>query len=127
MLLILNERLSTTVLFKMNNESLDLYEYEAENRDLNDYLLIRSLFTKITLNENCERLCSCSSTRIKIIFTIGFIISDDRLIINLLSRLIVIFNLFRDERDDFEFKKKFFIKTSIEIILKKKSAQKYKE
>ena len=40
MLFILDERSLTAVLFKMNNKSLDLYEHEAENRDLNDYLLI---------------------------------------------------------------------------------------
>ena len=105
MLLTFDERLLTVMLFKMNNELFDFYEHEAENRDLNDYLLIRLLFMKITLNQNCERLCSCSSTRIKIIFTICLIMSDDRSIINLLSRLIVVFNFFRDERDDFESEK----------------------
>ena len=40
MSLILNERSLTVVLFKMNNKSLDFCEYETENRDLNDYLLI---------------------------------------------------------------------------------------
>ena len=34
-----------------------------------------------------------------------FVISDNRLRINLSSRLIITFNFFRDERDDFEFKK----------------------
>ena len=110
MSLIFNERLLTIILFKMNNKSLDLCEHEAENRDLNNYILISSLFTKIMLNENCERLCSCSSTRIKIIFIMCLIMNDDRSIINLLSYLIVIFNFFRDERDDFEFKKNSSLK-----------------
>ena len=104
MLLTLDERSLTIVLFKINNESLNFCEHEAENRDLNDYLLIRLLFTKTILNENCEKLRSCSSTRIKIIFTMYFIMSDDRSIINLSSRLIIAFDLFCDEPDDFEFK-----------------------
>ena len=33
-----------------------------------------------------------------------FIMNDDRLIISLSSRLIVAFNFFRDERDDFKSK-----------------------
>ena len=89
----------------MNNKLFDLCEHEAENRDLNDCLLTRSLFTKITLNENCERLCSCFSTRIKIIFIMCFIINDDRSIINLLLRLIITFNLFCDKHDNFESEK----------------------
>ena len=108
--LILDERLLTVVLFKMNNKSLNFCENELENHDLNDCLLIRSLFTKITLNENCEKLCSCSSIHIKIIFIICFIMSDNKSIINLSSRLIVAFNIFRDERDDFEFKKNLSLK-----------------
>ena len=110
MSLIFNERSLVTVLFEMNNKSLDFCKHEEENRDLNNYLLIRSLFTKITLNENCEKLCSYSLTRIKIIFTMCFIMNDDRLIINLLSHLIVAFNFFRDERDDFEFEKNLSLK-----------------
>ena len=105
MLLIFNEQSLTVMLFKMNNESLDFCEHETENCDLNNCLLIRLLFTKITLNENCERLCSYSLTRIKTIFTMCFIMNDDRLIINLSSRLIVAFNLFHDKRDNFEFEK----------------------
>ena len=93
------------MLFEINNELFNLCEHETENRDLNDCLLIRSFFTKITLNKNCERLCSCSLTRIKTIFIIYFIMNDDRSIINLLLCLIVIFNFFRDESDDFEFEK----------------------
>ena len=38
-------------------------------------------------------------------FTLCFIMNDDKLIIILLSRLIVAFDLFRDERNDFESKK----------------------
>ena len=110
MLLILDERSLTAVLFEMNNKLFDFCEHKAENRDLNNYLLIWSLFTKITLNENYKKLYSCSLTRIKIIFIIYFIINDDRSIINLSSRLIVVFNLFRDERDDFEFKKSSSLK-----------------
>ena len=105
MLLIFDERSLAAVLFKMNNKSFDFYEHEIEDHDLNNCLLIRSLFTKITLNENCEKLYSYSSTRIKTIFTMCFIINDDKLIINLSLCLIVVFNFFHDERDDFEFKK----------------------
>ena len=94
----------------MNNKSFDLYEYEAKNRDLNDCLLTRLFFTKITLNENYEKLCSCSSTRIKIIFTMCFIMSDNRLILDLLSRLIIVFDLFYNKHDDFEFKKNSSLK-----------------
>ena len=36
--------------------------------------------------------------------------NDNRSIINLLSRLIVIFNFFYDERDDFEFEKNSSLK-----------------
>ena len=110
MSLIFNGRSLTAVLFKINNELFDFCEHEVENRDLNNYLLIRSLFTKITLNENYERLCPCSSTRIKTIFTMCFIMNDDRSIISLLSRLIVAFNLFYDERDDFESEKNSSLK-----------------
>ena len=110
MLLTFNERSLSIMLFEMNNESLDLCKYEAENCDLNNYLLIRSFFTKITLNENYKKLCSYSLIRIKIIFTICLIMSADQLIINLSSRLIVIFDLFRDERSDFEFKKNSLLK-----------------
>ena len=110
MSLTLNERSLTAVLFKINNKSLDLCEHEAKNRDLNNCLLIQSLFTKITLNKNCERLFSCSSTRIKIIFTVYFIISDDRSIINLSSCLIVAFNFFRDEYNNFESEKSSSLK-----------------
>ena len=105
MSLTFNKQLLKTVLFKMNIKSFDLYKHEAKDRDLNDYLLIRSLFTKITLNENCKRLCSCSLTRIKIRFIIYFIINENRSIISLSSRLIVAFDFFRDKRNDFEFKK----------------------
>ena len=105
-----NERSLTVVLFEMNNELFDLYEHEVENRDLKDYLLIQLLFTNITLNNDYKRLCSCFSTRIKIIFTIYFIMSDDRSIINLLLYLIVAFDLFYDECDDFEFKKNSLLK-----------------
>ena len=91
----------------MNNELFNLYKYKTKNCDLNDYLLIRSLFMKLTLDENYKRLCSCSLTCIKIIFIIFFIMNDDRLIINL---LIVIFNFFRDEHDDFEFKQSSSLK-----------------
>ena len=94
----------------MNNKLFDFCEHEAENRNLNDCLLIRSLFTKITLNKNCEKLCSCFSTRIKTIFIMCFIMNDGRSIINLSSRLIIVFNFFRDERDDFEFKKNLSLK-----------------
>ena len=113
MSLTFNEQLLTVVLFKINNKSFDLCKYEAENRNLNNYLLIRSFFTKITLNENFKRLCSCSLTRIKIIFTIYFIMNDNRLIINLLSYLIIIFNFFRDKRDDFEFEKNSSLKLEL--------------
>ena len=105
MSLIFNERSLTVVLYEMNNKSFDFYEHEAENRDLNDYLLIQSLFTKIMLTKNYKRLCSRSLTRIKIIFIIYFIMNDNRLIISLSLRLIVAFNFFRDKCDDFEFKK----------------------
>ena len=108
--MILDERSLTTVLFEINDKSLDFCEHKAENRDSNNCLLIRSLSTKITLNENCKKLCSCSSTRIKIIFIMYFIMNDDRSIINLLSCLIVAFNLFYDERDDFESKKNLSLK-----------------
>ena len=91
MSLIFDERSLTVILFEMNNESFDFCEHEAENYNLNDYLLIRSFFTKIMLNENCKKLCLYSSTSIKTIFTICFIMNDDRSIINLLSRLIVAF------------------------------------
>ena len=110
MLLIFYKRSLTTVLFKMINESFSFCKDETKNRNLNNYLLIRSLFTKVTLNENCERLCSCFSTRIKNFFIIYFIMSDDRLIISLSLRLIIVFNFFRDERDDFEFKKSSLLK-----------------
>ena len=40
MSLILDERSLTVVLFEMNNKSIDFYEHEIENRDLNDHLLI---------------------------------------------------------------------------------------
>ena len=40
MSLILDERSLTVVLFKINNKSFDLCEHEAENCDLNNYLLI---------------------------------------------------------------------------------------
>ena len=53
--------------------------------------------------------------------------NDDRSIINLLSHLIIIFDLFCDEYDDFEFKKKLVIKIQIEIILRKKSVREYKK
>ena len=105
MLLTFNERSLTVVLFEMNNESLDFCEYETENRDLNHSLLIRSLFTKITLDENYKRLCSCFSICIKTIFIICFIISDDRSIINLSLRLMIVFNLFRNECNNFKFEK----------------------
>ena len=114
MLLILDERLLTAVLFEMNNKSLDFYEHATKNRDLNNYLLILSFFTKIMLNENCEGLYSCSSTRIKIIFIMCFIINDDKLIINLLPRLIILFNYFYNTCDDFEFEKN----SSLEFKLK---------
>ena len=110
MSLIFNEWSLTVVLFELNNKSFNLCEHEAKNCDLDKYLLIRSFFTKIILNENCERLYLCSSTCIKIIFIIYFIINDDRLIINLLSHLIVIFDLFRNERDDFESEKNLLLK-----------------
>ena len=103
--MILDERLLTVVLFKINNKLFDLCEHETKNHDLNDYLLIRSLFTKITSNDDYERLCSYSLTRIKTIFIIYFIMSDDRSIIDLSSRLIIAFNLFRNKYDGFEFKK----------------------
>ena len=105
MLLIFDERSLTVVLFKMNNKSFNICKHETEDRDLNDYLLIRSFFTKIMLNENCERLCSYSSIYIKTIFIICFIMNDNKLIILLSSRLIIVFDFFRDRCDDFEFKK----------------------
>ena len=40
--------------------------------------------------------------------------NDDRIIINLLLRLIVAFDLFRDERDDFEFEKISLLKLESE-------------
>ena len=40
MLLTLDERSLTIVLFKMNNEWFDFCEHKAENRDLNNCLLI---------------------------------------------------------------------------------------
>ena len=107
------------MLFEINNESFDLCEHEAENRDLNNYLLTRSLFTKITLNENYKKLCSCSSIRIKIIFTIYFIMNDDRLIISLSLRLIVAFDLFRNERNDFESKKSSSLEFESKSFLKR--------
>ena len=113
MSLTFDERLLTTVLFKMNNESFNFCKHEAENRDLNNYLLIQSLFTKITLDENCEKLYSYFSIRIKIILTMCFIMNDDRLIINLSSRLIVAFDLFRDERSDFKFEKNSSLKLKL--------------
>ena len=108
--MILDERSLTIVLFKINNKSFDFSEHEAENRDLNDYLLIRSLFTKIILNDDYEKFSSYFSTRIKIMFMMYFIMSDVRLIIYLLLCLIVAFNFFRDERNDFEFKKSLLLK-----------------
>ena len=108
MALILDKRSLAAVLFKINNESLDLCEHEIKNCDLNNCFC--SFFTKMTLNEDCERLCSCSSARIKIIFTMCFIMSDNRSIINLSSRLIVVFDFFYDERDNFKFKKKLSLK-----------------
>ena len=78
MLLILDERSLIVVLFKMNNKSFDRCKHETKNRDLNNCLLIQSLFMKITLNENYEKFCSCSSTRIKTIFIMYFIINDDK-------------------------------------------------
>ena len=110
MLLILDERSLTIMLFKINKESFNFREHGAESRDLNNCLLIRSFSTKVMLNENYERICSCSSTRIEIRFTMYFIMSDDRLIINLWLRLIVTFDLFRDERDNFEFEKNSSLK-----------------
>ena len=89
----------------MNNESLELCEYKTKKHDLNNYLLTRSLFTKTTLNDDYEKLYSCFLTRIKIIITTCFIMSDNRSIINLLSYLIIAFNFFCEKRDDFEFKK----------------------
>ena len=127
MSLIFNERSLTAVLFEMNNKSFDFCEYKAKNHDLNNCLLIRSLFTKITLNENCKRLCSYFLTCIKTIFIMCFIMSDDRSIISLSLHLIVAFHFFYNERDNFEFEKKFIIKIWIEIILKKKSARENKE
>ena len=97
MLLIFNKRSLTAVLFKMNNKSFNFCKYKTEKRDLNNYLLIRSSFTKIKLNNNYKKLCSCFSIRIKITFTMYFIISNDRSIINLLSRLIIAFYFFCDE------------------------------
>ena len=125
--MILDERSLTTVLFKMNNESFNLCEHEAENRDLNDYLLIRSLFTKITLNENCERLYSCFLIYIKTIFTMCFIMNDDKSIINLLLCLIVAFNLFRDERDDFKSEKNSSSELESKLFEKKRSAREDKK
>ena len=110
MLLIFYKRSLTAVLFEINNKSFDFCEYEVKNRNLNNCLLIRSLFTKITLNKNYKKLCSCSSTRIKIIFTMCFIMSDNRLIISLSLRLIIIFNFFHDERNNFKFKKNLSLK-----------------
>ena len=40
MLLYFDKRSLTVVLFEINNKSFDLCEYEIENRDLNDCLLI---------------------------------------------------------------------------------------
>ena len=102
MLLILDERSLIVMLFKTNNASFYLCEHEAKKRGLNDCLLIRSLFIKVTLNDDYERVCSCFLTRIKTIFIICFIMNDDRLIISLSSRLIVIFNFFLDKPDSFE-------------------------
>ena len=48
-----------------------------------------------------------------------FIMSDDRLIINLWSRLIVILNFFRNERDDFEFKKNSSLKLESKSFYKR--------
>ena len=110
MSLTFNEQSLTTVLFEMNNKSFDLCEHEAKNRDLNDYLLTRSLFAKITLNKNCERSSSCSSICIKIIFTMCLIMNKNRLIINLLLRLIVVFNFFYDKCNDFESEKNSSLK-----------------
>ena len=56
MSLTFDERSLTILLFESNNESLDFCEHEAKKRDLNNYLLIRSLFTKITLNNNYKKL-----------------------------------------------------------------------
>ena len=116
MLLTLDKRSLTTLLFKMNNKSLDFCEHGAENRDLNNCLLIRLLFTKIILNDDYKKLCSYSSTPIKIIFTMCFIMNDDRLIINLSSRLIVAFNFFCNERDDFESKKSSSLKLESKLF-----------
>ena len=116
-LLIFDERSLTIVLFKMNNELFNLCEHETEDCDLNDCLLTRSLFIKITLNEIYKRLCSCFSTRIKIIFTRWFIMNNYRLIISLSLRLIVAFDFFRDEHNDFKSKKNSSLK------LKSKSFQ----
>ena len=109
-LLILNEQSLTIVLCKINNESFDFCKHETENYDLNDYLLIQSLFTKIMLNENYKRLCSCSLTYIKIIFIMYLIINDNRFIISLSLYLIVVFNFFYNERDDFESEKNSSLK-----------------
>ena len=116
MLLIFNERSLTAVLFKINNKSFNFCKHETENRNSNNYLLIRSLFTKITLNENLKKLYSCSLTRIEIIFIIYFIMSDNRLIINLSSRLIIIFNFVNDKRDDFKFKKSLSLKLELKSL-----------
>ena len=119
MLSIFNERLLKVVLFKMNNESLDFCEYKTKNRDLNNYLLIQSLFTKIILNENCEKWYLYSLTRIKIIFILCFIMSDDRSILNLLLRLIFGFNLFHEERNDFKFKENSSLKLELKSFSEK--------
>ena len=123
MLLNLNERSLAVMLFKINNKLFDFCEHEIENRYLNNCLLTRSFFTKIILNENCEKLCSYFSTRIKTIFIMCFIMSDNRLIISLSLRLIVGFNFFCDERDDFEFKKNSSLKLESKSSLKKVSTR----
>ena len=42
--------------------------------------------------------------------------NDDRLIISLLSRLIIVFDFFYDERDDFEFKKNSSLELESKLV-----------
>ena len=55
-----------------------------------------------------------------------FIMSDNRLIINLSSYLIVAFDFFRNERDDFEFKKNLLLELESKSFWKRKQHENIK-